>query len=1397
MPAGLKSQVLGEVEWTLRNADGSVADRGRAENLYTRTGRRNMLTTFIGNTSGAVLALPTYVFIHNSEHPAGVKQGLRCLKVDELTPTPVQLITPVVAGYTRTFTGSFASPSAQRTIRGMGFSGTGTVFPGYTTEGGIRGVSAYLKFTTPVVQETFQTFEFVYKQTVVPNLAKGLRRFNPWTPLSEALRTSLLVNGTMPGIDTYSLLRATWGSYYFVDGGLEHRGVQPTTQFNSNDTGGCWARIGTTLSQPSRVARAGSRSMLTTQAYNDYCQGPVGMFGCAHSTSGDARIVPEALVVDHTRGAAWHALASHEGTLTPIYKHPVGETYAWNVVGSIALSQGSVEIRGPYIPDEHKSPWHWLHYVVIDDSGDTDGGTEGTYHIRRLGWGGYPYPTFYGNADTTWDAAEMIAAYFADNMATTGFNSLTHQIAFDGEFYWLAHYATGLNARLSRWRAGSNEQYWLNSIGDTTRWQPFTAPDANSLAYGVASDGAGSTWLLAPSSVLASQKLYKIDNTKPGRHYQRPSGAVLTANPATFTVDAADEIHAMFPFVVGDVGRKIRTVGTVSNGADTTRTITAFNNANSVNVDGAAFVTEVGMTWHWETATTMATNAWLASCGSTLLYAPTNTRLWTHSANGLHYSNDGGATWGTVDETTGLSTALAKTVLAQDGDSSSRTFLVGAAGVLYWIDTNNAVNKYVPGAGGPSGTHTRITNAALPAAPGGYTKGTLVSLIHDPCAPDIAGDSAGALWLGQDLVAGRCFWRLPCGAFAGGASYGETAAPISGTTGTYTHSSFQMGFTTPDGQTYMRSRAYASQWKRAYFNEATGTLSWANAGDIWFGITGSGSGDIHMRDNGLVFARSTSDLTTISDTYKDYHGGMVGSPVTYRYDDVAAIWRPWYGSAAQFNSRYGTTNGGKRKCHSTWQSVLKGQQPGNIELRFMQAGGAVAPADEFVAGESFTFGAAFGVSRTNTQDMTWTIEQSFADMEQLVEQEAIKTVVGPGALKCYHWRVATSAGETAKPLGVAAYPTNIPELTSGGVNYGWKPARATWLYPTYGGGSLPDTSLVAFGATTFSQMLIGLDLGAGPPAISRLHTTVYGTSWYYLLQNYHRASADRGRMKVYYSDDNAAWTEVPEVMFQLNGASPPAAGYANVYIEHNPQAGFNPNDTGGYVHVTFDLEGAGLGVGARTHRYWQIHIGSNDTTNTSLPIFGSVYATDGADIPIGLTSASRVDEAHDSDFGLSEITAVDFIQTRTGLSGQGGVNTVDDGDADGRTNIVTIASGTFDTGVISTVTDYLAWKESTGVGSGYIRRRYGASGAPGPWTTGRQARSRIIAVTSTQITVADDIIPDSLAAVDFEIRRPATGTVLSAGSLPWQDAQTGYFQFDNADIGREFRVTRKGVIRLP
>lgn len=1363
----LKS-IVGWAEWTLHNEDGSVAAQGEARNIFTRLGRRNV---------PGYLDLPQYVALLDDERPAGLREPGSTFKIDQTTPTPVTNFGYSVNGFVRTMTGSFGQPAATRTIRKIGLVGAGIgTGAALSSEGAMRHVTAYLEISPAITQLTSQTFEIVYRLAVVPATAKHLKRWQTWGPLEEQAFATDLINGPLINGNQHHAIQNVVGSHFFFDAGASYRG--PPSQNGADN----WRTGGPSTFSDGTVQRRGrDTTSLVIDANNSNKTGPVGMVTASRgSRNGDSG----ATLSNDDRTYGFFPLVAYEGTFTSVFKHPTGETYWWNVVGSVALSQGNVEVRGPFIPDEHKSPWHYLYAARILDAGDTDPGTEGTYTMWQVAWmGGYAYPSLYAKSDGTWANAIHLSDLYTDPLVDVGVFSRKNGVCFDGECYYFTPYLNGTSARVFRWRAGSNEQVFTDVTGDTTRFYGFDARTGTNNSYAVASDEAGKVFVAERNSVPASQKFYVLDNAKNGRQYQRPSGIVASGSPQTFTVDAADEIHAMFPFVVGDVGRKIRIVNTVSNGADTVRTITAYNGPNSVDVDGAAFVTEGGMTWHWVPVTKKSTAAWPVAVNAWLGYDKVNGRLWTFSASGLHYSTDDGATWSTIDELNGLTTALAKAFREPDGGDFANTACIGPGGKLYWIDTNNGINKYTPGPSIHSGTHERITMAAMPTPPSGYTKGTFTAIYMDAAAPDAGANTDGALWVGQDRVNFRGFFRVLCGptfTAAGATAFSEIS--IGGSAGSYLDHSFQNAIVTPDGRAYLQNMTRPGNWKMAYFDETTGVLTFVNAGDIIGGTIGVLS-PFHVRPNGNVFLPGNGDF---AGSDKNHNGVFAGTYLALRYNDLLDTWVPWHGSAAQFNTRYGTTNGGARKCHASWQKVAKGQQSNNLELRFVQ-NGSVAPTDEYVAGEMFSWGAAWGACRTNTQDLTWRADFSMASVEPKVEAEAIKTVAGRGSLNVFYTRQASVAAPSPSTLGVG-----IPALDNAGINFGWSPSRTTWIQ---GGGDAPDTS-TAFGPTSFSQHLIGIDLGAGAPAISKLHVMVQGNQLYYLLSRYLRTAVDRGRMRVYYSDDNSAWTEVPDVRFQLNGASQPDAGYRYVYVTQYVYGG-DLTDNIAWQFVTFDLEAAGLSALARTHRYWQIHIGTSNGQNMGAPLFGGVFASDSSWNPIGLTVDHRTDEAHDVDHGASWLYNIDFVQTRTGLSGQGGVNTVDDGDADGRTNTITIASGSFNTGVISTVTDFLAWKEAPGYGNGFMRKPHGEAGRAMPWSNGSQARSKIVSATSTTIVVADDIVPDNLSAVDFEIRRPAAGTILTAGSMPRYCLQTGYMQFHDSDIGREYRITRKGIVRLP
>jgi hypothetical protein len=1360
------NNIVGWCEWTLRNEDGSIATKGEGPNLFTRVGRRQI---------PGYMGLPTYIVLLDDERPAGIKEGLTTFKVDQLSPSPINAAAVSVSGFIRTLTTSFSSPSGVRTIRKIGLQGIeGSVFG--PEEGGQSQVSAYLELSPAIVQQPGQSFEIVYRLAVVVNPAKNLKRWQTTTPIDESYFAADLVNGGIPAGNFFHFLHNVVGSHFFVDQGAEYRGVHIANGAQNFNTGG-----GATFSDGTIQRRGRDTTHLTTSGENDQV---VGAYGMSAASRGSVNGNSDAALLDASKSYGFFPLVAYEGTLTSVFKHPAGETYPFNVIGSVALSQGAMEVRGPFRPDDSKTPFHWGHHVVIQDSGDTDPGTEGTYTVLRHGWVSYPYPSYYANPSD--DTNSPCLGH--GGLAIPGDVALgapRPQLVFDGvDTYWYAGQFGGINARLARQRAGTNEQQFLDVVGDLTRYYGFDVRNANTAEYSLATDGAGIVFMVEASTLLAQQKVYQIDNRKPGRHYQRPSGVVLTASPQTFTVDAADEIHAMFPFVIGDVGRKIRTVSTLNNGADVVRTITAYNGPNSVDVDGAPFITESAMLWHFVTVTKVSTGALTGIVRrGNCEYDATNGRLWQLTAAGLEFSLNGGVTWTKIDETNGLTTALAKTVILQQGNETPRAFVIGNGGKLYWIDTSNAINKYTPvPVTVVSGTHERVLIASLPGFANGFTKGTLTSLCYDGTAPDQTTHTDGVLWLGQDRTYQRGLWRMACGPtfIAGGATPYDNWTIRGSNVNDYLDHSFQEAVVLSDGRV-MLCTAVRNQWAVARVSETTGLITWSFEGAAISATTNGFYGMIHSRPDGRV--------AFFGGTSRADGGTLSGKPIQYRYNDLLDVWVPWHGTAAQFDARFGTTNGGKRKCHAAFQPILGVGKSHGISIRFVQLG--VAPADEFKAAERFTFMAAWGVARTNVQDVTWRHDWSQALTETKVEAEAIKIATGRGAIQVFYQRY-TSVGP-GLPLALGG--GGIPSLDNLGVNYGWLPVKGDLRL--LGGGDAPDTSVVG-GAVSYSIARIGLDLGVGPPPISRLHTLWRDGQWY-IGQRFHRASADRADFRVFFSDDNSIWTEATAVRFKFNGASQPDAGYRYAYFAEYPYGGAIAENVGGARSMIFDLESAGLSVGARTHRYWQIHLGvSGAGNNFGTPSFGGVWAEDASSNPIGFTSNHRTDEAHDVDHGGSWIREVDFIQTRTGLSGQGGINTVDDGDGNGYTDTVTIAAGSFDTGVISTVTDLLAWKESPGSGNGFVRSGPAAAASRGmPWSLGHQARSRIIAVSPTTIQVASPIIPDNLAAVDFEIRRPGTTASFVAGCSPRYDIQSGYVQFHNADFGREFRITRKVIIRLP
>ena len=1351
--------IVGHVEWTLRNEDGSIAEQGSGKNVFTRWGKRCLASGMF----------PTKLFILADERDTDPLWGNHFM-ADLLTPTFVKVneFANDVSTLTRTFTSVFGLPSATRTIRklALGYSNAVDIGNGSGTM-----LATHIVLTTPIVQATSQTFEVAYRLTIVlGSQTKGLRRWNTFRPSDERFLAERYIAGTSTDQNNHHLGHMVFGQRFFVDQDAKYVGGDgyPAIDAALTMTSSTW--YGGTMQ------RSVSKSIGATPANNDLRQGAWGFISSQRTQSTqDAPL--HGATINQTFG--WSIFATGEGVLTPVFKHPAGQDHYFNVIASVALSQGTVEFDGPFRPDDPNVPWHRGYQIRIIDAGDTDPGTEGTYIFGCNPVWSYTFFSWYFLHDTSWRPSTPLARTI-DIASGESLGAPPPELVWDGvDTYWSAANATGTDNRLRRWRAGTNEQHFLTVVADTTRYYGFDSPQASSGSYSLASDGAGLVFMIESNATIALQKLFVIDNTKPGRFYQRPSGNVLTANPQTFTVDAADEIHGMAPFVVGDVGKKIRMVDTVSNGSDVVRTITGFNSGSSVDLDGAAFVTESGMLWHWVTVEKRSTGAFASPVTNNSEYDIVNDRLWVFTAAGLQVSLDKGLTWSAViNDLNGLSTSLAQTVLTRDGQVRNRTSFVGSDGALYWIDSNNAINKYV--GAGPGGVHTRLTQAALPGFANGFTKGTLSTMIWEQDACDVV-DGQGAVWIGQDVAFGRGLWRIPLNNFTvGGAVALDWYTMGAATENDYLDYSFQRGFSVPGGGVIIwndvRGKPVLAQWD-------TGVLEYVRVSTNVSATVGSNTGPIHVRhdDGGAGLLYSPPYLGSGTNG----RWGPAGRSL-YRYDDVASVWRRFNGSAAQFDARYGTTNGGARKLHTTFEKLRD-----NVKVRFIQSGPA-APVDEFVADERFTCWGAFGTYRTNVDAVDWSASVTMAPSD-FKWGEALKIATQPPKL-----RVAfQNGGGDALDRPLFAGASHIPELLLAGSSAGWLPNLVS-LYQL--AGDVPETTS-NFASTV---MAVGIDLNADAgvvPLISKVHFN-FLTSDY--LRMSHLRGVDRYRIRLYSSDDNVVWAEETAVRYKGNGpGSPPDPSYRYVSVLHVPyggSAGVNGGDTA-FANarwlITFDLEAAGLTVPQRTRRYWKIYLITDNGSQTGFTIFAGIWASDAAGQPVGFDDNNRFSMALDPDLAGYRVEDADWIQDRTGIAGKTGVNTVDDGDGDGFTDTVTINSGTFDTGVISDLTDFLAWHEPGAPPDEFYR--VGAERS-GPWQSpGARSSGRIKTVSPTQIVLTSRIIPDNLANADWEVRRPATiGSPFPTGpGVISTDGSMGYIQYHPADVAlaREVRFGRILITR--
>lgn len=1493
-------QIHGWLEYRLRNdADGSIIREGSTKNVYTTWGLR---TIFNASNFGS------YITISDDERPAAMKDAPNIFLVDGKSPSASQ--NPSVSfdavNLTTSRVASFASPATARTVRKVLFG----FDEAHNNNKTVGGVAAYMEISPPIVQSPGATLELVYRQQFVVPTVKSMKRWasapmlNQKRTVQAFLQYQNLNSGDYwrSGFGTLS----QHGKFYFADEGARYGmhwyggyGAGNQTAEGSDS----WLVRPYSSGSGSNPTNNGSYAALTwnnnfSATYGN-SSNMVGAIG-----SGVAFFHGSTWQSDDTWGGSsefrsmvgFYPMRTSDGDLSTVFQHPVGETYLFNVAGSVPEGQGAMLLKGPYRPDDQILPASYAYRVKFTASGGTDSGTEGEYRFTR-GWMNRTDGYFNGNTNlygiqlrqlhTTFDAAKDPEVVYAKN-----------SLAYDGRgYYWATARGAGEANRLYVWKGFTHEQILNRVESDDTRWygiipgdeqvsMPWSTDAGSMLCVAtLCSDENGVIFYPTRMDASGQQAIHVIDNQRPGRYYQRPSGSVTTGSN-NFSVSTSDEIHAMFPFVAGstpasgigagDVGRQIRIVGS-ANGNDGVRTITAWVDANTVTLSGAPFTAESGLTWHWVTVYRRTSVNGLVSRIRVLKYDKINLRLWAWTDAGLQCSDNYGLTWSALinNDSGDLTDVTSERCQMPDGKHANNTCAIGNSGELYWTDTGGGsasgvgLNKYVPGLGGPGGTHTRLAYSSFPNY---RSDRPLCGIGYDPVAPDLS-TTEGALWLGT-VFAHNTFWRLRCDNFSIAHLQSWTSPQVNGASGHMDYSVQHIAIG-PGGAVALSDLSGNGGWPNVGYNYDTGTFVFftiypMNPADI---DTNYGQGSTHIRDDGTMVHMPSATAK----------GNASRGTVEYFWESGSSKWIPWVGTVAQFTARYG--GNGSKKCHADYQMLFD-----NVRVAFIQ-NGAVLQTEEYKVDESFTFLGAMGLHRTNIQDLTSTSDITLGSLRYYLEDQPIKIVPsdgGAGNVRLYYAHAVFggwSVLDPQRPLGSGS--NFIPEVVGslGGYRMGAVPSGYPALLQGQASGVVPDTHN---GGDSHAGWMAGLDLGTSEP-VAKVRVTFYDSQpEQYGTHALTNGGTYAGRTRLYCSDDNATWVEVTAARWiakdtsyvgsgssasivdsgvpgypdltgldgftagsdalvagqsitissassaanngtftitQVNSSTSvrienPSAvpGDANngsivwdrpldvgyKYVHHLNGVAQVSNDpsswSNAYHQITFDLLGAGLNIGARTHRYWKVvhfdraaEAGNNN--NHTFALSGMCALGDDG-YAVGIPSAARLPEAGNVDLISAPIRQFMFIQDRKDTGVKAGIDSVADSYADGFTDTVTISaspSSTFNTGAINPLTDYLAYHHP--VTGTFLRNDTGqvAAGHPGA-VGGEQTQVKILSVTGTTIVVEKRNIPVGLSDAYWEVRRPGISQTLwptAPGEYVAPFAGDGYIKFHSDDAGREYRVVQR------
>jgi hypothetical protein len=1269
---------------------------------------------------------------------------------------------------------------------------------------------------------------------------------------------------------------ATFPKYWFVDDG----GMLCAHANDNNDQmyQNRWNRVGAMSFTWPMLATLSDTNDETVAEGNGNAPGSRnGAFGAiTMADAGPAPFLPTAGEAGLTSADAWGCwpFAFEEGVVGPdVFPKPkpaasaVATNYLFNEVGIDKSGQGTLDVQGPYRPRsiDPGAPAHWAYRVMNTKSGSVVGETtEGGYIFQRKSWVAYPWapqadvgevPPNAANGsanriqgDISWGASGYILEQRSveNQVAATGTNDPRGacRLVYDGiDSFWGIAWRDGDGGGGShtmwRWRANTPENVYrgvnnvnmgpLGETGDDAQTD-FRFVDqsgnmigfSNNFPYAMTTDGAGLVFYghRDADNTAANNPVFRIDNTQPGRWKQRPSGSADGVDADRFVVAAADEVHDMFPFVGGDVGKRLRIVDGPNAGLYDVAVVADSNNVDLFDagtVNPAVLAADTETTWHWVTVEKLTNH--LVGQLSHLAYDQANGRLWAMGALGLQVSVDDGATWSALVSEAGGSLpqfpdADPRTGV-QVGDNNGYTqssFAIDANGDFYWISAGGEfwVNKLSWNTTGPGGDATFSRLGLTTNFPGANKPIGIDQLVFDVGTDNANG--LGAIWVHADgdyVTSTESFYRLTVNAGALNAvdltEYDPNVLKVN------RHPRWIM--CTPGGMSALALNNGLPRFVHNTRGQGSGVGLDVNFNDL--GNTSNPIFNNNGSDAGFYASAFRPDGTFVNTCGNDTYGVFGSFWDNYFWDENNSIWVPWEGTAAEFDAFYGTTNGGAKVPHLAFEELLD-----NVQVNFTPAGGGTADVDEFKEGESFGFLATFGPHRTNVEDFSVTGYASRMGGEYSIESEAIKV-----------------ASPNTRPVGVYWYltPGNVVPGTfrnitgdaalvdANGKLVGWEPQRHAWLS---GQGDNPDTITAG---NNNSDFIASIDLGAAPPEIGKLRLMVSPTNTN-SDGNYITASDALTKSMWFGASDDATFADgvfggsaeynAPNARWDTAAENFPNGWN---FLTSAQTTSWPASLQRGHV-IEIDLVKLGMTAGERTHRYWQIQYDSA-SGNTQ----GRIYwmeALDPAGNRIGMDANMRVDEADtDPEFAGVFIDEAVWIQDEPG--GGGGATTISTGaDPSGFVDTVTPDAGSFDVANIDITTDYLAWEEPNNPGPGFlrdpgntpgsdlIRAKFGSTNDIDDRPS-RQAMSKITAAAAGSITVRDQIIPENLAGVQWEVRRPFyNSSAVDYSGRPNQgpcnvaqatnpnamgyDPMQGYFNHQEANetAGRRFRVTRKGVYRL-